>query len=140
MKKTMGFAIICLLLLLPQSACNRESTVIPFVPVDITININNPAYFDLSIPAGWVYLTGGSRGILVYRNTMDEFTAYDRHSTYNIDEYCRVSVQDDNVSVKDECSDSQWLIIDGSVMQGPAFIPLQQYNTTYTAPILRIFN
>jgi len=132
--------MMALLVMLCHSGCRRESTVIPFVPVDITININNPAYFDLSIPAGWIYITGGSRGIIVYRNTNDQFTAYDRHSTYNIDDNCRVSVLDDNVTIKDECSESQWIIIDGSVMQGPAVIPLQQYNTTFNNPMLRIFN
>jgi nitrite reductase/ring-hydroxylating ferredoxin subunit len=128
------------MILLPQSSCRRESTIIPFVPVDITININNPAYFDLLIPTGWVYLTGGSMGLIVYRNSEDEFSAYDRHSTHNIDELCRVSVLEDNITIVDECSGSKWIIVDGSVMNGPAFRPLHQYNTTFTNPILRIYN
>ncbi len=66
--------------------------------------------------------------------------AYDRHSTYKVDDACRVEVDEDGVLISDPCSESQWVITDGSVVNGPAVQPLQQYNTSWNPPTLRVFN
>lgn len=133
--------ILCILIVsLASPGCRKDNNRIPFVPVDFTININEPQWFNLISVTGWEYVTGGSRGIVIYRHTLDEFVAYDRHSTHNVDDGCRVEVADDNITLDDECSDSQWLIIDGSVLSGPATVPLQPYNTTFNDPFLRIYN
>lgn len=125
---------------LTTGGCKKEKSRIPYFPVDFTINLNEPQWFNLVSITGWEYLTGGSKGIVIYRHTLDEFVAFDRHSTYNVGEGCRVEVSDDNITLEDECSDSQWLIIDGSILQGPASVPLQAYNTTFNDPYLRIYN
>ena len=114
--------------------------MVPLVNVDFTININEPSFFNLTNITGWVYVTGGSQGILIYRNNIDQFTAYDRHTPYNVDDNCRVSVEEDGITVKDECGDSSWLIIDGSIISGPASQPLKQYNTQFSGSLLRVFN
>lgn len=119
--------------------CNRDR-VVPYVPVEFEININLPAYQALNAPSGWIYVSGGSRGIILYRLNNDEFMAYDRHGTYNIEDGCQVAVSEDNILINDPCSDSQWLIIDGSVASGPAERPLQQYNTYWNPPVLRVSN
>lgn len=136
MRLTLFILITCLVF----PSCRKDQSRIPFVPVDFTINLNEPQWFNLTSITGWEYVTGGSRGIVIYRHTLDEFVAYDRHSTYNVGEGCRVSVEDDNITLADECSESEWLIIDGSVLQGPATVPLQAYNTTFNDPFLRIYN
>jgi hypothetical protein len=110
--------------------------------VDVTININDPQFIDLVPVTGWEYLTGGASGLIVYRFSQDEFRAYDRRSTYQPEDGCRVSVSEDNITIRDDslCSQSSWLIVDGSVITGPAAAPLQQYNTSFNPPFLRIFN
>ncbi len=122
------------------SGCRKNPDQIPYTPVEISINLNEPAFFDLGVVGGYVKIVGGSRGIIIYRTSLDEFVALDRHSTYNVDSNCQVDVEDDGVILSDECSDSQWLIIDGSVLHGPANAPLERYNTTFTNPLLRIYN
>jgi hypothetical protein len=122
-------------------ACRKDNnSQVPLVAVDITINLNDPQFIDLAVPTGWIYLTGGSMGLIVYRNNDSEFSCYDRHSPYNVEEYCRVSVSDDNITIVDECSDSQWVLIDGQVINGPAEAPLRSYSTNYNPPFLRIYN
>lgn len=130
---------VLLILFLGSSRCNRNR-VIPFVPVDFEINLNLPAYQALTAPSGWLTVSGGSRGILIYRLNLDEFIAYDRHSTYDIDAACQITVGEDNILLNDPCSNSQWLIIDGSVVQGPAELPLQRYQTFWNPPVLRVLN
>lgn len=122
------------------SGCRKEQERIPYVPVNFSIDLTLPAYFDLTIPTGWTYVSGGSRGIIIYRNSQNEFTAIDRHSTYNIGDYCKVEVSDDNVILVDPCSESTWLITDGSVVSGPTNLPLQQYNTQFNGNILYVYN
>ncbi len=104
------------------------------------MNINEPEFFNLTSITGWVYVTGGSRGIIVYRNNLNQFTAFDRHSPHNVSEGCRVAVLEDDITIKDECSESTWLIIDGSVISGPTTQGLKQYNTQCAGTILRAFN
>lgn len=127
------------------ASCKKESNTtaggVPFNQVDIQININNPAYNDLAVPGGWLYLTGGSLGIIVYRNTIDTFTALDRHCPYQPQDLCQVAVDSTEITARDaDCCGSAFLIIDGSVTQGPSALGLQQYNTTFNGTTLRIFN
>jgi nitrite reductase/ring-hydroxylating ferredoxin subunit len=131
-----------LLLLIFVSSCRKDNSnsQVPLVAVDFTINLNDPQFIDLAVTTGWVYVTGGSMGIIIYRNNDSEFSAYDRHSPHNVNEFCQVSVNEDNITITDECSDSQWIITDGQVIDGPAQAPLRRYNTTYSYPFLRVYN
>ncbi len=126
--------------LLCQSKCNERDQFIPYVPVDFEINVNLPAYLDLSVPTGHIEVSGGSQGIVLYRYTLDQFVALDRHATADISAACQVQLEADGLILSDPCSDSQWLIIDGSVVEGDASFPLHQYATSWTPPILRVYN
>lgn len=116
----------------------------PRFATDITINLNLPEYNALINPGGWLYLTGGSRGIIVYRISNDEFVAYDRHCTYNVPQRCRVSViEDSGITAKDEeCCGSVFDLYTGGVLEGPAQLGLQSFRTFYNSDTrtLRIFN
>jgi hypothetical protein len=138
MKRFTVFLFLSFAGLMP--ACRKEAQFIPVVPVNFSIDLTLPAYFDLTVPTGWIYVSGGSRGIIIYRKSESEFIALDRHSTYNVEDNCQVVVSDDNIVIEDPCSDSEWIIIDGSVQSGPASLPLQQYNTQYSPPFLYVYN
>ena len=124
------------------TACKKENqSGVPYTGVDISINVNNPAYVDIQVPGGWLYLTGGSLGIIVYRKTLDEFVALDRHCPYQPEALCRVVVDDSEVMARDTaCCHSAFLIMDGSVTEGPATLGLQRYNTSFNGTVLRIYN
>jgi len=134
-----GSAILFLWIMVSTS-CRERTTDVPYVQIDLWININEPQWFNLLVPSGWEYTTGGSRGMIIYRNNLEEFTVLERHSPYNAQDACAAIVTNDNVIVEDPCSNSQWLIIDGSVVTGPTTFPLVQYDATFTDPYLHIFN
>lgn len=142
MRRTAHILIALLALAVVLGACRKDRPGgVPLTPVDITINVNNPAYADLSVPGGWLYLTGGSMGIIVYRKSNSEFVAMDRHCPYQPQDYCRVYVDDSEVIARDTlCCGSAYLIMDGSVTQGPSALALQRYNTAFNGTILRIYN
>lgn len=125
-----------------STGCKKDRDVaVPIVPVQIEINLNLPEYNALQVVGGWAYITGGSEGLIVYRRGQNEFTALDRHCTYQPQNLCRVTVDDSQVMARDTiCCQSAFLIMDGSVVQGPAALGLKRYNTTFNGTILRIFN
>lgn len=138
-KKCLYILVISLILI----GCSKDdqNSNIPLVNVNFTININDPAYANVKVVGGWMYLNGGSRGLILYRYNNDEFRAFDRHCTYNSNSSCAlVAVDNSNITAKDDCCGSKFLITDGSVTQGPANLPLKQYNTSFDGSVLRIYN
>lgn len=129
--------------LLASGCRDKDDRLVPRIATDITLNLNLPEYNTLINPGGWLYLTGGSRGVIVYRVSNDEFVAFDRHCTYNVPERCRVSMEDTDVTLKDEdCCGSVFDLFTGGVLEGPAQRGLQSFRTFYSSGTntLRIFN
>ena len=78
------FALFLLLFVL--NSCRDNNNGIPLVNVDKEINITLPSYSSLAVVSGWAYVSGGSKGLIVYRKTLDEFVVFDRHSPYMVDD------------------------------------------------------
>ena len=140
--KAFHLVLLALSAALFAPGCKKEKKVdVPLVNVDININVNLPEYVDLTATGGWVYITGGSQGIIVYRNGPDQFTAMDRHCTYQPENLCKVYVDDSQVIARDTiCCGSAFLMLDGSVTEGPAALGLKLYHTTFNGTTLHIFN
>ncbi len=139
------FRSSCFLIFLPilLLSCKKdEKGRVPDVAVDIYININKPDHSDLQTTGGWVYLTGGSKGIIVYRRSSNEFKAYDRHCTHRPSKDCgRAHVDSSDIKIHCRpCSGSEYSIMDGSVLKGPATQPLKSYGTSFDGDVLHIYN
>lgn len=139
--------LICLLcvifssIILLPSCKNEENNNIPLVQVDFFININDPDYLNLKTVGGSVEVSGGSRGILLYRLSIDEIKAYDRHCTFQPSNSCAIISADLNgITATDGCCGSSFLLSSGNVSQPPASTPLKQYNTTFDGTNLRVSN
>lgn len=124
--------------------CKKQNnSAIPEIAVNIDLYINNPSYFNLNPVGGWVYVTGGVRGIIVYRFSPTEFVALDRNCTYlpnSVSPCAKVYVDSTNIQAVDSCCNSRFLIMDGSVLNGPAALPLKKYNTTFDGSVVHIYN
>jgi len=141
MKKYFFLLPLSVLLFFYSCTKDKNNSGIPYVPVNIDIYPANPQYINLSVIGGWVYVTGGSRGIIIYRFSQDEFFAYDRHCTYQPQNSCgKVKMDTDNITLLDTCCGSKFIVTDGSVIQGPAGLPLQQYQAYYDGTTLHITN
>ncbi len=115
---------------------------VPRIATDITINLNLPQYSPLNNPGSWAYVEGGSRGIVVYRLSSTDFTAFDRHCTYNVQELCQISFLEATIFEDAECCGSTFEIVSGTPVSGPAEAALQYFNTQFNpnANLLRIYN
>jgi Rieske Fe-S protein len=130
-----------LIVLIFFAECKKDNNNVPNTSVDIYLYTNNPSFVNISVIGGWVYVTGGVRGILIYRKSNSEFMAYDRNCTYQSNQPCATVVVDaTNIAAKDTCCGSRFSIYDGSVYQGPASLPLKAYNTSYDGNVLHIYN
>lgn len=122
----------------------NQQNPVPNIPFDVTIDINLPSYNALAGVGGWCYINGfGSRGLIVYRRSIDEFVAFDRHSPSDPNGDCFLPLFPDNdnfLVLKDTCNNSTFSLYDGSPLSN-ATIGLRQYQTLYDGfSTLRIKN
>ncbi len=131
-----------LFIILSSNSCEKgTASGIPYVPVNYQLTVSNPEFSPLLAVGGWLNIGGGSRGIIVYRASPDEFRAYDRHCTFQVNDNCRVTMDNTDITALDtECCDSKFLIVDGAPIDGPANIGLHRYNTSFDGNTLLIFN
>lgn len=108
--------------------------------VDYYLYINEPSNIALNAVGGWMYVPAGTKGIIVYRRSIDAFTALERNCTFDPNAPCSLVKVLSGISSIDSCCSSRFSIYDGSVINGPATQPLYQYNTTFDGSTLRIFN
>lgn len=133
---------VCLVLL--YSSCKKNQIhPVPSISFDITIDINLPSYNALIGVGGWAYVNGGSRGIIVYRRSIDEFVAFDRHSPADPDALCVEPLYpdpDNFLTLIDSCSTARYSLYDGSPIQDSEY-GLRQYQTSYAGSnLVRIYN
>ena len=123
-------------------SCRKDPyPLIPNVYVNLHINVNSALYNDLNSVGGYIYLTGGNKGIIVYRNSIDEFKAFERTCPYDPDaETARIVVDQSRLFAVDSTCTSEFLLLDGSVHNGPSTLPLKQYKTSFDGEILHIYN
>jgi hypothetical protein len=139
--------IYCLLVALPlmlpvATGCNKEKNErVPPVYVNFTVDVTSGQYSDLQLIGGWVYVTGGYRGIVLYRNSMDEIVALDRTSTYKPESQGnQVIVEQGSPIAADTISGMRYFLMDGSVIEGPVNVPLKRYGTNFNGIVLHVYN
>lgn len=124
--------------------CNpNRKNPIPNVPFDITINISLPQYIDLQNVGSYAFVQGGSKGIIVYRMSYDQFIAFDRHNPSDASFNCAepLTPRTDNfLELSDSCSNARFSLLDGSAIEG-SNVGLRQYMTVYDGAYkVRIYN
>jgi len=138
-------------------ACNKDNINpnIPYGTVRIDIDPNSTFFQELNTVGGWtyvdngspgVYITGNSRGVIIYRNGQSEFMAYDRIPPNDPNKCCdanntctRLVVGDYYPLAKDTCTQNSYLLLDGNLFQGEGRYPLIQYSAVYDGNLLHVY-
>ena len=125
-----------------SSSCKKDKVErIPSVPINISVPINSVQYNDLNTIGGWVYVTGGYRGLIIYRLNNDDFLCYDRACPYHPSaEGARIEVESSGLIAVDSLCGSRFFLSDGSVLKGPSTLPLKSYQTTFDGNYVSVFN
>lgn len=123
---------IIFLLSIVFSGCNEHNDAIPDVYVNIELDLNNPDFYPLQTVGNHVYITGGVKGILVYRKSFDEFLAVERACPHDPD-VGKVFTDETGHFAVDTigCGSTFSLLIDGMVTEGPSKFPLKIYHTVF---------
>jgi nitrite reductase/ring-hydroxylating ferredoxin subunit len=129
-------------------SCDKDRYEFPFANVDFYLYPNNPEYNGLNFAGNWAYVNGesnqtfGINGILIYHNAIDGYTAYDRACTNAPLNNCeQVYVNEESLNTLScSCCESEYFILDGSVIQGPSVQALHRYRTYFDGVRLDVFN
>ena len=125
------------------TGCSKEEkkNEIPVVAVNFVINPNSTEYLELNGAGGWVYLTGGYRGIIVYRKSDTEFMAYERACPYDWQSTdARIDVEASWLTAICPSCKSRYILLDGTPFAGPTHYALKQYQAQYDGNLLYISN
>ncbi len=124
--------LLALTFVLISDGCRKKEDLVPNVYVNFTIFLSDPEFATLQTIGNYVFVTGGVSGIVIYRNSQTEFTAYDRCCTYKPSERCAVLPDTSNsLFLRCPCCNSKFSLIDGSVQSGPAERALTSYSASF---------
>ena len=136
--------ILCsfFVIMLVFTACKKQNkNPIPDAYVSFYMNISSTIYLNLASVGGWENITGGYKGVVVYRKSSDEFNAFERACPYDWEtDSGYVSVQSSGLILKCHNCGSEFLILDGSIVKGPSTLSLKQYNTEFDGQMLHVYN
>lgn len=127
MKKTFSILSIFILLIFSNLSINscgsREDTVncFPNNPINVTLNLNLPAYNNLNYDDGWIYVNeqqSGTRGLIIVR-VGNTFKIYDRNAPHLCpDNDTTLEVTKDNLSVLCPKDGTKWMLRTGQPQDG----------------------
>lgn len=123
---------------------------IPFVNVNVQIDVNDPSFIQLNPFGGYITLDGyGNRGLVIYHNFDDTYSCFDRICSHQPSNPCaRIEIEESGLFLQcgatvgaeyTPCCDSKFLW-DGFPTDGPAIYPLQQYQVYKNGNLLTISN
>lgn len=137
--KKVRFFLILFLIFGLSCQPNLSDDPIPYQHFnDVIINLTLPAYLTLSSDGGYAYVnSAGVRGIIVYRKNSSTYLAYERNCTFQPNDAC-ATVDTQIFDMKDSCCGSTFRYSDGQPQDGPAWRPLQQYQTSLSGNTLTI--
>lgn len=119
-----------------EDTINNNDDFFPPVQVYLRINLNLPSYSPLVVPQGFVYETGGNKGIIIYHTIYDEYVAFDRTCPHEPTNACSiVSVDSSSTFYRcgqykpnwTPCCNSRFDPVTGNPDTGPARRALRQY-------------
>ena len=137
------FTIILVSSLLLLGGCEDDFEDVPLLPADfpdVVINLSLPAYDDLQFDRGFVVIPdAGIRGIIVYRQSASEYTAFELNCSFQSNSAsANVEVDPSGLSLVDRSCSSRFSVTNGVPIAGPARSPLRIYVSRLDGRILTV--
>jgi hypothetical protein len=142
MKKQLVKAVIPVLffvLLFSAGGCKKDNGTIPEVYVDFYLYLTQPEFAKLNAVGGWVYVTGGVKGIIIFKKSSNEFAAYERSCPYDPNAAnARITVDNSNIIGVDNNCGSKFNLMDNSILSAPATRSMKTYYADYDVSLQRV--
>ena len=130
--------LLMLLVILTLSSCNDDGNdfndLLPDVPVNQTIFLNNPEFIDLQVVGGWAYSQGGISGIIIYHYGVDTYLAFERSAPHLKPQLCSKMTVNNGLTMQCSCDDSRFNILNGAPLTDGINYAARQYRVLTTGP------
>jgi hypothetical protein len=138
-----GILLVLNLVSLGSCTPDLSDAAIPYQPFSpIVLNLNLPENIRLKTDGGYKVISsaeGGVQGIIVYRQNLTTYIAYERNCSYHPNDACvTVEVHSSTLYMHDPCCGSTFRFETGEPTGGPAWRPLRKYETLLTGSELTI--
>lgn len=107
-----------------------ENNILPNIPVNETLFLNNPQYIDLQVVGGWAYANGGISGLVIYHASSNLYLAFERSAPHLKPSVCSKMTVKNSIVMHCDCDDTEFSLLDGSPMTDGIKYPARQYRTT----------
>ncbi len=132
------FGMLILLMGITFSCGKVEESVIP--DVDFTYTIPLTMFNQFNASGNSILIPEiGYGGVIVYCETPGLYYAYDAACTHEVSKSCFVN-NPGSITVTCPCCGTEYVLIGGAPVSGPAVQPLRPYNVSSSGNTLRIYN
>lgn len=125
--------ILSLLLFILFNSCDSnnidDNDILPNIPVNETIFLNNPEYINLQVVGGWAYTQGGISGIIVYHSGINNFIAFERSAPHLSPKPCSRMDVKNSIIMRCSCDESEFNILNGAPLTDGVSYSARQYRT-----------
>ena len=145
-----------ILILLCTSLCqvtsckkNSATELIPTGPVNISIDLNLPAYTRMRFPGEFIFLEGGIKGVLLIHDFDDKWYAFERTCAFEPLNLCsKLQIDTNGLAIRcgtiengayQKCCDSKYTY-SGFPTAGPAQGALARYNVSRLGNVVSVYN
>ena len=135
--------ILVIILFLGIISCSNTedpNDILPDIPVNVTLYLNNPSNNNLLSVGGWVEKTGGIKGIVVYHASIDNYLAYDLACPHLQPSACTKMIIEDGLTMKCTCDETKFALALGGAPQSGTQFPARQYRVIKNGDSLIITN
>ncbi len=112
----------------------------PNNPINVTLNLNLPAYNNLNYDGGWIYINeqqSGTRGLIAVR-TGNAFKIYDRNAPHICPDNDTTLEVKDNIVIVCPKDNSRWILRTGQPESGSkTSLPPKTYNSYNYDPVAK---
>ena len=122
-------------------SCGNSDNYIQNVYVNFEIDLSLSEFSDLNSLGNSIIVSGGNKGIIIYRYANYEFKIYDRNCSYEPNLACSyIDSINSSLAFCGCCSSAFLLDQDGMAANSPAILPLKMYNYAVENNYLHVFN
>lgn len=135
---------IYILLFLGLLSCSSndidDQSLLPNIPVNEIIFLNNPEYINLQVVGSWAYSSGGISGIIIYHLSPSNFVAFERSAPHLTPKTCSKMVVKNNMIMVCPCDNSEFNILNGAPLTDGVKYAALQYRVVIVGNTLQITN
>jgi len=127
--KKIAFLLVLFLIFSCSGDNNDPNNILPNIPVNQTIFLNNPEFINLQVVGGWAYSKGGIKGIIIYHSGINNYVAFERACPHLSPQSCSQMNVENSIIMLCSCDDSEFSILNGAPLTEGVQFPARQYRT-----------